>query len=46
MLVKMFLCFYLNVPPRSFNPIRLSYDDENKVEPVTGDLESLEVMES
>lgn len=39
MLVKMFLCFYLNVPPRSFNLTRLSYD-ENKVEPVAGDLQA------
>lgn len=46
MLVKMFLCFYLNVPPWSFNPIHLSSDDENKVEPVAGDLQSLEVMKS
>lgn len=44
MLVKMFLCFYLNVPPWSFNLIHLSYD-ENKVEPVAGDLQSLEGMD-
>lgn len=44
MLVKMFLCFYLNVPLWSFNLIHLSYD-ENKVEPVAGDLQSLEGMD-